>query len=256
MSLSKIRAYNQILSQSITPAELSSSIAGTGLTGGAGSALSVVYGSGAGQAAQGNTSLSSRGTARQITVVSASAITAGSGGEITFSIPADFANTSGSFQYISGSQYVIGSGSFQFLSGSYVAAPTASFGVLNATVFNPSNISTTNVTTTSASITSGSITELRVTHINRADLFAQYVFNSTLIFSSSATSLSRWYINNTPVFGGSEMIFVNGMLQDSGSTNDYVIDLQTVSGSLRTVFIFNYEVPGDSKVKCSYIPIS
>lgn len=70
MSLSKIRAYNQILSQSITPAELSSSIAGTGLTGGAGSALSVVYGSGSGQAAQGNTSLSSRGTARQITVAS------------------------------------------------------------------------------------------------------------------------------------------------------------------------------------------
>lgn len=136
MSLSKIRAYNQILSQSITPAELSSSIAGNGLTGGAGSALSVVYGSGANQAAQGNTSLSSRGTARQITVASSSAITAGSGGEITYSIPADFANTSGSFQYISGSQAVIGSGSFQFLSGSYIAAPTASFGVKSPTGFN------------------------------------------------------------------------------------------------------------------------
>lgn len=251
MAISKIRGYNQILSQSITPAELSSSIAGVGVTGGAGLPISVVYGTNASQSAQGNTIISARGTARQITVASGSLITVGSGGEITFSIPNDFAVVSGSFQYMSGSFVNIVSGSFQYLSGSFVAAPTASFGVLNVTTFNPTNISATTITATSASIT-----ELSFTHVKRSDLFNQYVFNSTLIYSSSATSLSRWWINNSPVYGGSEMVFVNGLLQDSGSSNDYTQETQTISGSARTLVIFNYDVPGDSKVKCSYIPLS
>lgn len=256
MSQTKIRAYTQLLSQSITPVELSGSIAGAGLTGAAGLPLSVTYGSGSSTAAQGNTRIELNGTQYQITVTSGSVITVGSGGQITLTLPADLRNTSGSFSFLSGSQFFANSGSFGFASASYINAVTASIGKLFVADYAPTTLSATSLTATTASITSASVSELVVTHINRTSLFNQFKFNEVLIYSSSATNLSRWWISGSaPIYAGSEQLFAYGMLQDSGSTDDYIHTYETKDGTVVSVFLFNYDLPGDAKVKCNYIPI-
>jgi hypothetical protein len=67
---------------------ISTAAAGTGLSGGGGSALSVDYGSTAGTAVQGNTSITVQGTANEIEV-SGGSITLGSGGTATIGLPND-----------------------------------------------------------------------------------------------------------------------------------------------------------------------
>lgn len=77
-----------ISASAITETELNTSVAGTGLSGGGGSALSVDYGSTAGTAVQGNTSLTVQGTTNEIEVTGGS-ITLGSGGTVTVGLPDD-----------------------------------------------------------------------------------------------------------------------------------------------------------------------
>ena len=68
---------------------IAASAAGTGLSGGAGSALSVDYGSSAGNAAQGNTTISLTGTANEIAISGTTAQALGGGPAYTFGMPDD-----------------------------------------------------------------------------------------------------------------------------------------------------------------------
>ena len=70
----------------ISETQLNSSIAGDGLSGGAGTALSVDYGSSANSAVEGNTSLTVQGTTNEIEV-SNGGVTLGSGGTVTVGLP-------------------------------------------------------------------------------------------------------------------------------------------------------------------------
>lgn len=70
----------------ITETQLNTSVAGTGLSGGAGTALSVDYGSSAGTAVQGNTTIAFQGVSGETTVDGGSSITLGSGGTVTYGL--------------------------------------------------------------------------------------------------------------------------------------------------------------------------
>jgi hypothetical protein len=71
----------------ITATQIATSVAGTGLSGGAGTALSVDYGSGAGTAVQGNVNFSLSGTSGEIGVTGTTAQALGSGPSYTLTLP-------------------------------------------------------------------------------------------------------------------------------------------------------------------------
>ena len=73
----------------ITATQLNSSVAGTGLSGGAGTALSVDYGSSAGTAVQGNATATFTGTANEVTVSDSSAQALGGNIAVTIGLPDD-----------------------------------------------------------------------------------------------------------------------------------------------------------------------
>lgn len=70
----------------ITETQLNTSVAGTGLSGGGGSALSVDYGSTAGTAVEGDTSITYTATSGELTVDAGSSITLGTGGTVTYGL--------------------------------------------------------------------------------------------------------------------------------------------------------------------------
>lgn len=76
-----------ISSSAITATQLNTSVAGTGLTGGGGSALTVVYGSGSGTAVQGNTTITLNGTANEIEITGTAAQALGLGPTYTIGLP-------------------------------------------------------------------------------------------------------------------------------------------------------------------------
>lgn len=82
-----INGIASIADAAITETQLNSSVAGTGLSGGAGTALSVDYGSTAGTAVQGNTNFTLNGTANQITVTGNTSQALGGGPSYTLSLP-------------------------------------------------------------------------------------------------------------------------------------------------------------------------
>ena len=71
----------------ITETQLNTSVAGTGLSGGGGTALSVDYGTTAGTAAQGNVSLTFSGTANEIELSTNTVSTVGGGGNVVIGLP-------------------------------------------------------------------------------------------------------------------------------------------------------------------------
>ena len=73
----------------ITETQLNTSVAGTGLSGGAGTALSVDYGTSAGTAAQGNVSVTFSGTSNEIELSTNTFSTIGGGGSVTIGLPND-----------------------------------------------------------------------------------------------------------------------------------------------------------------------
>ena len=73
----------------ITATQLNTSVAGTGLSGGAGTALSVDYGTSAGTAAQGNVSVTFSGTSNEIELSTNTFSTIGGGGSVTIGLPND-----------------------------------------------------------------------------------------------------------------------------------------------------------------------
>ena len=73
----------------ITETQLNTSVAGTGLSGGAGTALSVDYGSTAGTAAEGNSTVTFTGTADEITVSDTTAQAIGGDVAVTIGLPDD-----------------------------------------------------------------------------------------------------------------------------------------------------------------------
>lgn len=77
----------------ITSTQLNTSVAGTGLSGGGGTALSVDYGSTAGTAAQGNTSVTFTGTNNEIELSTNTFTTVGGGGSVTIGLPNDVSIT-------------------------------------------------------------------------------------------------------------------------------------------------------------------
>lgn len=71
----------------ITETQLNTSVAGTGLSGGGGTVLSVDYGSSAGTAAEGNTTFTLNGTSGEIGVTGTAAQALGSGPSYTLTLP-------------------------------------------------------------------------------------------------------------------------------------------------------------------------
>lgn len=71
----------------ITETQLNTSVAGTGLSGGGGTVLSVDYGSSAGTAVQGNTNFTLNGTSGEIGVTGTAAQALGSGPSYTLTLP-------------------------------------------------------------------------------------------------------------------------------------------------------------------------
>ena len=88
----------------VTETQLNASVAGTGLSGGAGTALSVDYGSTAGTAAEGDSTVTFTGTANEITVSDATAQAIGGNVAVTIGLPDDVT--------ISGDLTVLGTASF------------------------------------------------------------------------------------------------------------------------------------------------
>ena len=88
----------------VTATQLNASVAGTGLSGGAGTALSVDYGSTAGTAAEGDSTVTFTGTANEITVSDATAQAIGGNVAVTIGLPDDVT--------ISGDLTVLGTASF------------------------------------------------------------------------------------------------------------------------------------------------
>ena len=103
--------------------------------------------------------------------------------------------------------------------------------------------------------------------INRETLMNSFVFGATASFDANVSASSghpgigtigsgldaghTYYMISSSVRAQSEMVFVNGLLQDSGSDNDY---LMYPSGSY-TQLQFTYKVPkNSSKIKITYIP--
>lgn len=71
----------------ITETQLNASVAGTGLSGGGGSTLSVDYGSSAGTAVQGNTNITINGTTNEVAVTGTAAQALGAGPTYTIGLP-------------------------------------------------------------------------------------------------------------------------------------------------------------------------
>ena len=88
----------------VTETQLNASVAGTGLSGGAGTALSVDYGSTTGTAAEGDSTVTFTGTANEITVSDATAQAIGGNVAVTIGLPDDVT--------ISGDLTVLGTASF------------------------------------------------------------------------------------------------------------------------------------------------
>jgi hypothetical protein len=88
----------------VTATQLNASVAGTGLSGGAGTALSVDYGSTAGTAAEGDSTVTFTGTANEITVSDATAQAIGGNVAVTIGLPDNVT--------ISGDLTVLGTASF------------------------------------------------------------------------------------------------------------------------------------------------
>ena len=90
--------------------------------------------------------------------------------------------------------------------------------------------------------------------VHKETLMRSFKFGVTASFKQINSGKFEW---KTPehIRLGSEMVFVNGMLQDSGSNNDYTI---LNSGSLAAdgaILSFNYKVPSKhSKIKLMYVP--
>ena len=76
----------------ITKTQLNTDVAGTGLSGGAGTALSVDYGSASGTAVEGDTNFTLNGTTGEIGVTGTAAQTLGSGPSYTITLPSTIAN--------------------------------------------------------------------------------------------------------------------------------------------------------------------
>lgn len=83
-----------LTANSVDESNISSSIVGTGLAGGSGTALSVVFGSGSGQSAQGDTAVTFAGTANEVTVAT-DFTKVGEGGTVTVGLPDDVTITKG-----------------------------------------------------------------------------------------------------------------------------------------------------------------
>jgi len=76
----------KVADNGITGTQINTSVAGTGLSGGGGSALSVDYGSSAGNAVEGNTTITYTATSGELTVDAGSSITLGAGGTVTYGL--------------------------------------------------------------------------------------------------------------------------------------------------------------------------
>jgi hypothetical protein len=79
----------KVADNGITGTQLNTSVAGTGLSGGGGSALSVDYGTSAGTAAQGNVGVTFAGTSNEIELTTNTFSTVGGGGSVTIGLPND-----------------------------------------------------------------------------------------------------------------------------------------------------------------------
>ena len=79
----------KVADDGITGTQLNTSVAGTGLSGGGGSALSVDYGTSAGTAAQGNVGVTFAGTSNEIELTTNTFTTVGGGGSVTIGLPDD-----------------------------------------------------------------------------------------------------------------------------------------------------------------------
>jgi len=93
--LSFTDAVASLTNNSVDEFNISSSIAGTGLSGGSGTALSVDYGSTTGTAAQGDTAVTFAGTANEIELSTNTFSTVGGGGNVTIGLPDDVTITRG-----------------------------------------------------------------------------------------------------------------------------------------------------------------
>lgn len=100
-----------IANNAITSTQLNTSVTGTGLSGGAGTPLSVDYGSTAGTAVQGNTTFTLNGTANKIQVTGTTSQALGGGPSYTLSLP-DNVTIEDSLT-VSGDLTVLGIASFQ-----------------------------------------------------------------------------------------------------------------------------------------------
>ena len=92
--LSFTNATATLTNDSVDEFNISSSIAGTGLSGGSGAALSVVFGSGSGESAEGDTAVTFNGTANEVEV-SSNFTKVGEGGTVTIGLPDDVTITKG-----------------------------------------------------------------------------------------------------------------------------------------------------------------
>lgn len=93
--LSFTNATATLTADSVDESNISSSIAGTGLAGGSGAALSVVFGTGSGESAQGDTAVTFAGTANEIELSTNTFSTVGGGGNVTIGLPDDVTITKG-----------------------------------------------------------------------------------------------------------------------------------------------------------------
>lgn len=89
LSSDKVALALTIASNAVEESMINTSVAGTGLSGGGGSALSVDYGTSAGTAAQGNTSVTFNGTANEIELSTNNFTSIGGGGTVTIGLPND-----------------------------------------------------------------------------------------------------------------------------------------------------------------------
>jgi len=83
-----------VSASAITETELNASVAGTGLSGGNGTALSVDYGSTSGTAVQGNTNITINGTSNEIEITGTAAQALGGGPSYTIGLPDNVTVTS------------------------------------------------------------------------------------------------------------------------------------------------------------------
>ena len=79
----------KIANAGVTATQLATSVAGDGLSGGGGTALSVDYGSSANDAVEGNTTISLTGTANEVQIIGTTAQALGGGPSYTIGLPAD-----------------------------------------------------------------------------------------------------------------------------------------------------------------------